>query len=109
MFNLGESQLAGSLLRAPSSASDTFGAPNNALFESLATLKDKNAQNKSIQRETTIQEEFKKQPAFAKYQNRIRKSYGYNANHQTGKIEGEDGGVNDSLLYMYFDKSLDRQ
>jgi len=109
MFNLGESQLAGSLLRAPSSASDTFGAPNTALFESLATLKDKNARDKSIERESTIQTEINKQPAFAKYQNRIRKSYGYSANGQTGKVEGEDGGVNDSLLYMYFDKSLDRQ
>ena len=112
MFNLGESQLAGSLLRAPSSANDTYGAPNTALFEGLATLKDKRARDLDVARTATIQEEINKQPAFAKYQNRIRKSYGYNANAEagaSGKGEQQDGAVNDSLLYMYFDKSLDRQ
>jgi len=112
MFNLGESQLAGSLLRAPSSAEDTFGVPNTALWEGLATLKDKRAKDLDVARTATIQEEINKQPAFAKYQNRIRKSYGYNANAEagaSGKGEQQDGAVNDSLLYMYFDKSLDRQ
>ena len=112
MFNLGESQLAGSLLRAPSSANDTFGAPNTALFEGLATLKDKRARDLDVKNTAAIQAEINKQPAFAKYQNRIRKSYGYNANAEagaSGKGEQQDGAVNDSLLYMYFDKSLDRQ
>ena len=115
MFNLGESQLSGSLLRAPSSAEDTFGAPNTALWEGLSTLKDKTAQAKDAARTQAIQDEITKQPAFAKYQNRIRKSYGYNANDQAGAAgakdgkDQQDGAVNDSLLFMYFDKSLDRQ
>ena len=112
MFNLGESQLAGSLLRAPSSAEDTFGVPNTALWEGLATLKDKRARDLDVKNTAAIQKEINKQPAFAKYQNRIRKSYGYNANAEagaSGKGEQQDGAVNDSLLYMYFDKSLDRQ
>jgi len=110
MFNLGESQLAGSILRAPSSENDTFGAPNTALFEALSTLKDKNAQIKGTARNKEIQEKIKEQPAFAKYQNRIRKSYRYTANEVSGNKAGIDAGmVNDSLLYMYFDKSLDRQ
>lgn len=112
MFNLGESQLAGSILRAPSSAEDTFGLPNTKLFESLSTLKDKRSRDIDQARTKAIQEEIQKQPAFAKYQNRVRKSYGYNANAAagaSGKGEQQDGAVNDSLLYMYFDKSLDRQ
>jgi len=109
MFNLGESQLAGSILRAPSSANDTFGEANTKLWESLATLKNREAQLADAERTATIQAEINTHPAFAKYQNRIRRSYGYNASGEAGDPIQENGAVNDSLLYMYFDKSLERQ
>ena len=109
MFNLGESQLAGSILRAPSSANDTFGEANTKLWESLATLKNREALIADKERTATIQAEINTHPAFAKYQNRIRRSYGYNASGEAGDPIQENGAVNDSLLYMYFDKSLERQ
>ena len=107
MFNLGENQLSANVLRPPSSAEDTFGEANSKLYESLSTLKDTVAQAKAEKRTKLIQDTIEKQPAFARYQNRIRKSYGYTKG--TGELEDQTGNLNDSLLYMYFDKSLDRQ
>ena len=98
MFNLGESQLMANKLRDPASAADTFGDANNSLFEELA----KGTDAAKVAKLTTDN------PSFQQYRNRIRKSYGYDADDTAGAVSQETGVVNDSLLYMYFDKSLEK-
>lgn len=108
MFNLGESQLMSNKLRDPASAADTFGEENSKLFEDL-----KNGIDKKVIEATS------KNNSFQQYQTRVRKSYGYKAGgsgaadsvNKDGKLSlgQQSGEVNDSLLYMYFDKSLSRQ
>lgn len=99
MFNLGEHGLMSDKLRDPASAADTFGTENNALFEELKKGSDQ-AKIKNLTADSN---------SFNQYRNRIRKSYGYDASDSAGELGQDTGAVNDSLLYMYFDKSLDSQ
>ena len=96
MFNLGESQLMRNKLKEPASAADTFGEENTKRFEDLKSGIDKKDIAKTVENKS-----------FQQYQNRVRKSYGYKAGgDSSGKINQSNGDVNDSLLYMYFDKGL---
>ena len=99
MFNLGEHGLMSNKLKDPASAADTFGTENNALFEELKKGSDQ-AKIKNLTADSN---------SFNQYRNRIRKSYGYDASDSAGGLGQQTGAVNDSLLYMYFDKSLDSQ
>ena len=97
MFNLGESQLMSTKLTPTASANDTFGTENTKLFKELQTgtsqkVKDLLDSNKFFQN----------------YRNRVRRSYGYTADDKSGTIDQKGGEVNDSLLYIYFSKLLDR-
>jgi hypothetical protein len=99
MFNLGESQLMRNKLKDPASAADTFGEENTKRFEDLKSGIDKKDIAKTVENKS-----------FQQYQNRVRKSYGYKAGgDSSGKINQSNGDVNDSLLYMYFDKLADKQ
>jgi hypothetical protein len=99
MFNLGESQLMRNKLKDPASAADTFGEENTKRFEDLKSGIDKKDIAKIVENKS-----------FQQYQNRVRKSYGYKAGgDSSGKIDQDNGDVNDSLLYMYFDKLADKQ
>jgi hypothetical protein len=99
MFNLGEHGLMSNKLKDPASAADTFGTENNALFEELKKGSDQ-AKIKSLTADNN---------SFNQYRNRIRKSYGYDASDKAGELSQDTGAVNDSLLYMYFDKGLESQ
>ena len=101
MFNLGESQLMSTKLTPTSSEKDTFGEDNTKLFTELTTGTPKSV--------VTALEANK---YFTNYRNRVRGSYGYSAaTDAKGEPvkEQSQGQVDDSLLYMYFSKLLDRQ
>ena len=107
MFNLGESQLMSTKLTPSASTNDTYGEDNTKLFTELT--------NGTPDAVVKVLESNK---YFVNYRNRVRRSYGY-APGGTGAVDklnddgtttlGQQGGaVNDSLLYMYFSKLLDR-
>ena len=99
MFNLGESQLMFNKLTATASANDTFGEDNTKRFDELTKGTPE-----------TLAKVIEEDKAFQNYRNRIRRSYGYKAGGaDSGKNDQETGDLNDSLLYMYFDKALDKQ
>jgi hypothetical protein len=98
MFNLGESQLMFNKLTATASANDTFGEDNTKRFNELTTGTPE-----------TLAKVIEEDKAFQNYRNRIRRSYGYKAGGaDSGKNDQETGDLNDSLLYMYFDKALEK-
>jgi len=101
MFNLGESQLMSTKLTPTSSEKDTFGEDNTKLFTELTTGTP-----------TSVVKALEANKYFTNYRNRVRGSYGYSAaTDAKGEpvTEQSQGQVDDSLLYMYFSKLLDRQ
>lgn len=105
MFNLGEAKMMFNKMRNPSSAEDTHGEKNNHEYADLEQDKelDKATREQVLNAIGTS--------SFTKYRSRIRKSYGYN--YASDDIDKEDSGLNskvmdDSLLFLYFDRSADR-
>ena len=86
-------------LTATASANDTFGEDNTKRFNELTTGTPE-----------TLAKVIEEDKAFQNYRNRIRRSYGYKAGGaDSGQTNQSAGDLNDSLLYMYFDKALDKQ
>ena len=97
MFNLGESNLMSTKLTPSASENDTFGTENTKLFN---TLKKGSSED--------VKKLLDSNKFFQNYRNRVRRSYGYTADDKSGTIDQKGGEVNDSLLYVYFSKLLDR-
>lgn len=113
IFNLGQAKLMYNKLRNPSSADDTFGETNNKKWKELV--------DGSVNGENAISDEEKEYMtqaigtgSFDQYRNRIRKSYGYtatpdtNASNQNGSSSSELGMMDDSLLWLYFDRGEEK-
>lgn len=110
MFNLGEAKLLFTKLRNPSSADDTFGETNNTRFKQFFSTStgEKGANELTDDDKQAIQQQLGT-GSFDRYRNRIRKSYGY-APQMNGKnpVSGDStvDRMDDSLLWLYFDKDL---
>lgn len=109
MFNLGETKMMFSQLRNPSSADDTFGDVNN---NNVSKMNSTNTNDKSG---AALTDDDKKRieldlgtGSFDKYRSRVRKSYGYTPsdNGQTNSQNIQVGTMDDSLLWLYFDKQM---
>ena len=99
IFNLGETKMMHSKLRPFSSANDTFGEINNTEWSEKAkksfTDLDEGDQDKL------------KGNTYINYRNRIRRAYGH---AQVGDSkEVEENEVDDSILWMYYDRRQDKQ
>ena len=99
IFNLGETKMMHSKLRPFSSANDTFGEINNTEYSEKAkksfTDLDEGDQDKL------------KGNTYINYRNRIRRAYGH---AQVGDSkEVEENEVDDSILWMYYDRRQDKQ
>lgn len=109
MFNLGEAKLTFTKLRNPSSAEDTFGETNNARFKKLtATTTGKSADALTDADKEEIQKQLGT-GSFDRYRNRIRRTYGYSPTvdgQNTNSSESSVNRMDDSLLWLYFDKDL---
>jgi GH24 family phage-related lysozyme (muramidase) len=99
IFNLGETKMMSSKLRPFSSANDTFGEINNTEWSEKAkksfTDLDEGDQDKL------------KGNTYINYRNRIRRAYGH-AQVGDSKEVGENE-VDDSILWMYYDRRQDKQ
>jgi hypothetical protein len=103
MFNLGEAKMMFNKMRNPSSANDTFGEVNNKDWAAVAKGLSTEEQQSIVQTLGTN--------SFDRYRNRIRKSYRYAAVDGNGKVSGDqsqDGKMDDSLLWLYFDRAADK-
>jgi hypothetical protein len=90
-------------MRNPSSANDTFGEVNNKDWAAVAKGLSTEEQQSIVQTLGTN--------SFDRYRNRIRKSYRYAAVDGNGKASGDqsqDGKMDDSLLWLYFDRAADK-
>lgn len=98
MFNLGETKMMFSKLRPFSSAQDTFGQINNEEWSDKSknfTSAERNEINKSIG------------GSYVNYRNRVRRAYGHAG--VSDKKDVASGEVDDSILWMYYDRRQDKQ
>jgi hypothetical protein len=101
MFNLGESKLMYSKMRAPSSANDTFGETNNTAWSAIT--KDLSESEKADVLSQLGND------TFDKYQGRIRRSYGYTYAAGKSQASGLDTKtMDDSMLWLYFDRGQEK-
>ena len=101
MFNLGETKLMHSPLRGFSSADDSFGDKNNTMYSQLEktfTTTDIDAIKKGLG-----------DGKFENYRDRIRRAYSYTAAADGNTDTAGTDKINDSILYMYYDRRQDRQ
>jgi hypothetical protein len=99
IFNLGETKMMHSKLRPFSSANDTFGEINNTEWseKSKQSFNEISAENKDKLKGNT----------YVNYRNRIRRAYGH-AKVGDSKDVAENE-VDDSILWMYYDRRQDKQ
>lgn len=103
MFNLGEAKLMYNKMRNPSSANDTFGEVNNTKWAAVAKGLSKTEIDNITQSVGAS--------SFERYRRRIRNSYGYNYADGSGKSSAdisEIGKMDDSMLWLYFDRAADK-
>jgi hypothetical protein len=99
IFNLGETKMMHSKLRPFSSANDTFGEINNTEYSEKA--------KKSFTDLDAADQDKLKGNTYINYRNRIRRAYGH---AQVGDSkEVEENEVDDSILWMYYDRRQDKQ
>ena len=99
IFNLGETKMMHSKLRPFSSANDTFGEINNTEYSEKA--------KKSFTDLDAADQDKLKGNTYINYRNRIRRAYGH-AKVGDSKDVAENE-VDDSILWMYYDRRQDKQ
>jgi hypothetical protein len=99
IFNLGETRMMSSKLRPFSSANDTFGEINNTEYSEKA--------KKSFNDLDAGDQDKLKGNTYVNYRNRIRRAYGH-AKVGDSKDVAENE-VDDSILWMYYDRRQDKQ
>jgi hypothetical protein len=99
IFNLGETKMMHSKLRPFSSANDTFGEINNTEYSEKA--------KKSFNDLDAGDQDKLKGNTYINYRNRIRRAYGH-AKVGDSKDVAENE-VDDSILWMYYDRRQDKQ
>ena len=99
IFNLGETKMMHSKLRPFSSANDTFGEINNTEYSEKA--------KKSFTDLDAADQDKLKGNIYINYRNRIRRAYGHAAVGDSKKVAENE--VDDSILWMYYDRRQDKQ
>ena len=98
IFNLGESKMMQSKLRPFSSAQDTFGEQNNTEWsEKAKPFKELDAGDQDKLKGNT----------YVNYRNRVRRAYGHAEVSDAKNVAS--GEVDDSILWMYYDRRQDKQ
>jgi hypothetical protein len=102
IFNLGQAKMMFSKMRNPSSASDTFGTVNNTAYSAIKT--ELTSDDKEI-----ITNDLGA-GSFERYRGRIRRSYGYKYYDGIGPTDpgAESTNLDDSMLWLYFDRGQDK-
>lgn len=105
MFNSGVGPLASTRLKAPSSAQDTFGEENNALYkEAYGTVEGQT---------TPPPTDVPNALTFTRFRDRVGLAYGYRQHDgkSVTSIKSETGAnlVDDSILGIYFQKNMGKQ
>jgi len=103
MFNLGEAKLMYNKMRNPSSANDTFGEVNNTEWSAMAKGLSQ-TEIDSITQSVGAS-------SFERYRSRIRRAYRYNFADGSGKSSADIskiGEMDDSMLWLYFDRASDK-
>ena len=103
MFNLGETKMMDSKLRGFSAAEDSFGESNNTMYAQLTKQFTKD-ELESIKKGLG-------EGAFEKYRARVRRAYGYAGDAGDAATQGQadPAKINDSILYMYYDRRQNKQ
>ena len=99
IFNLGETKMMHSKLRPFSSANDTFGEINNTEYSEKA--------KKSFTDLDAADQDKLKGNIYINYRNRIRRAYGHAKVGDSKKVAENE--VDDSILWMYYDRRQDKQ
>ena len=110
MFNLGSEKLLYHKMRNPSSANDTYGETSNSQFQKLTATTINGEKNPDALTDTEKQEISKQlgTGSFDRYRNRIRRSYGYAPSTFVDVKDNTPERMDDSLLWLYFDKSQEK-
>jgi len=99
IFNLGETKMMSSKLRPFSSANDTFGETNNTEWSEKA--------KKSFNDLDAGDQDKLKGNTYVNYRSRIRRAYGYAGADDPKKVAENE--IDDSILWMYYDRRQDKQ
>lgn len=99
IFNLGETKMMHSKLRPFSSANDTFGEINNTEYSEKA--------KKSFTDLDAADQDKLKGNTYINYRNRIRRAYGHAKVGDSKEVAENE--VDDSILWMYYDRRQDKQ
>lgn len=111
IFNLGAAKLMYNKLRNPSSAEDTFGETNNKMWKELVAGEGDNTLTDQEKEELKT---VLSTGSYQRYRSRIRRAYHYqgapdaNVQYSENVDGGSTGILDDSLLWLYYDRGQER-